>query len=255
LFSPIEKVFNKSTNFLLTLLSKMLRIITDFDGPIMDVSERYYQTYLYCLDCVKLPGQVTTTLSKAEFWKLKRSQVPERQIGESSGLDETQSLEFARIRRQTVHSQSYLVHDVPVVGAIATLERLHQSSIELVTMTMRRVDELDNALTRYDLGKFFAPDRRYCLSNDYSKTNDVADKTQLMSQALLELPPANTWMIGDTEADILSAKASGIPVIGVLSGIRDRTQLQHHEPDWIVDNLDAAVEVILHQSSSLKTVG
>ena len=233
----------------------MLRIITDFDGPIMDVSERYYQTYLFCLDQVASPRQAATTLSKEEFWRLKRSQVPERQIGQLSGLDETQSLEFARIRRQTVHTQPYLVYDVPVPGAIATLERLQQSDLELVTMTMRRVDELDNALTRYDLGKFFAPDRRYCLSNDYSKTNDIADKTQLMTQALLELPPADTWMVGDTEADILSAKANGIPVIGVLSGIRDRTQLQQHEPDWIVDHLEAAVEVILSQSSSLKTIG
>jgi len=233
----------------------MLRIITDFDGPIMDVSERYYQTYLFCLDQVASPRQAATTLSKEEFWRLKRSQVPERQIGQLSGLDETQSLEFARIRRQTVHTQPYLVYDVPVPGAIATLERLQQSDLELVTMTMRRVDELDNALTRYDLGKFFAPDRRYCLSNDYSKTNDIADKTQLMTQALLELPPADTWMVGDTEADILSAKANGIPVIGVLSGIRDRTQLQQHEPDWIVEHLEAAVEVILSQSSSLKTVG
>jgi len=233
----------------------MLRIITDFDGPIMDVSERYYQTYLFCLDQVASPRQAATTLSKEEFWRLKRSQVPERQIGQLSGLDETQSLEFARIRRQTVHTQPYLVYDVPVPGAIATLERLQQSNLELVTMTMRRVDELDNALTRYDLGKFFAPDRRYCLSNDYSKTNDIADKTQLMTQALLELPPADTWMVGDTEADILSAKANGIPVIGVLSGIRDRTQLQQHEPDWIVDHLEAAVEVILSQASSLKTVG
>lgn len=233
----------------------MLRIITDFDGPIMDVSERYYQTYLFCLDSVSLSGQATKILSKDEFWRLKRSQVPERQIGQISGLDETQSLEFARTRRQTVHSQPYLIYDVPVVGAIATLERLHQSNLELVVMTMRRVKELDDALTRYNLGKFFASDRRYCLSNDYNKTNDIADKTQLMSRALSELPPADTWMVGDTEADILSAKASGIPVIGVLSGIRDRIQLQHHEPDWIVDNLEAAVDVIRSQFSSLKTVG
>ncbi len=221
----------------------------------MDVSERYYQTYLFCLSCVTLPEQATTTLSKDEFWHLKRSQVPERQIGQLSGLDETQALEFARIRRQTVHTQPYLVYDVPVIGAIATLERLHQlDSIELVTMTMRRVDELDNALTRYDLGKFFAPDRRYCLSNDYVKTNDIADKTQLMTQALSELAPAPTWMIGDTEADILSAQANGIPAIGVLSGIRDRTQLQQHHPDWIVDHLEEAVEVVLSQFPNLETV-
>jgi phosphoglycolate phosphatase-like HAD superfamily hydrolase len=234
----------------------MLRIITDFDGPIMDVSERYYQTYLFCLECVTPPGQAAHTLSKTEFWQLKRSQTPERQIGQISGLDEAQSLEFARIRRQTVHTAPYLSYDLPVVGAVATLDRIHQSGIELVTMTMRRVKELDNALNKYDLGKFFAPDRRYCLSNDYNKTNDVADKTQLMTRALSELPTASaTWMIGDTEADILSAKANGIPVIGVLSGIRDRTQLQRHQPDAIVSNLGEAFNLILSQTSTLKTVG
>jgi phosphoglycolate phosphatase-like HAD superfamily hydrolase len=234
----------------------MLRIITDFDGPIMDVSERYYQTYLFCLECVTPPGQLAKVLSKTEFWQLKRSQTPERQIGQISGLDEAQSLEFARIRRQTVHTAPYLTYDLPVVGAVATLDRIHQAGIELVTMTMRRVSELDNALNKYDLGKFFAFDRRYCLSNDYTKTNDVADKTQLMTRALTELPAASaTWMIGDTEADILSAKANGVPVIGVLSGIRDRTQLQRHQPDAIVSNLGEAFNLILSQTSTLKTVG
>ena len=28
----------------------MKRIIVDFDGPISDVSERYYQVYLLCLE-------------------------------------------------------------------------------------------------------------------------------------------------------------------------------------------------------------
>jgi phosphoglycolate phosphatase-like HAD superfamily hydrolase len=232
----------------------MLRIITDFDGPIMDVSERYYQVYQFCLELAAQPGQATNPLSKAEFWNLKRAQTPERQIGQLSGLDEAQSLEFTRIRRETVHTIPYLAYDLPVVGAIATLNQLHASGIELVTMTMRRVRELDNALEKYDLGKYFAPDRRYCLSNDYNKTNDIADKTQLMRRALAELPQASeTWMVGDTEADILSAKANGIPVIGVLSGIRDRTQLQRHEPDWIVNTLGEAVAVILSQAN-LKTV-
>jgi phosphoglycolate phosphatase-like HAD superfamily hydrolase len=242
-------------NTLIKRFFQMLRIITDFDGPIMDVSERYYQTYLFCLDCVAQPGQATHVLSKAEFWNLKRSQTPERQIGQISGLSEAQSLEFTRIRRETVHTTPYLAYDVPIAGAIATLDRIHQSNIDLVTMTMRRVKDLDNALEKYEIGKFFAPDRRYCLSNDYSKTNDVADKTQLMTRALTELPAVQeTWMIGDTEADILSAKDNDIPVIGVLSGIRDRVQLQRYEPDWIVGDLGEAFNLILSQSS-LKTVG
>jgi phosphoglycolate phosphatase-like HAD superfamily hydrolase len=234
----------------------MLRIITDFDGPIMDVSERYYQVYQFCLEEVQQPDQPVQTLTKAEFWRLKRSQVPEREIGHLSGLNEEQSIEFARLRRRTVHTLPYLSHDAPVPGAIATLEHLQQVGVELVVMTMRRVQELDDALRRYHLAKFFPLERRYCLDNDHAKTTDVQDKTWLMGKALAELPvAAGTWMVGDTEADILAAKAHGIKVIAVLSGIRDRTQLLQYQPDWIVSNLGEAADVILQQAALIGTGG
>jgi phosphoglycolate phosphatase-like HAD superfamily hydrolase len=228
----------------------MIRVITDFDGPIMDVSERYYQAYRFCLQQVRRPDQTVTMLSKAVFWQLKRSQVPERQIGILSGLDELQAQEFAHLRKQTVHTLPYLVYDKPTVGAIETLKYIKNSGLDLVVMTMRRVRELDHAFQRYDLAQFFAPDRRYCLSNDYVKTTDVKDKPLLMQRALAELPPAaDTWMIGDTEADITAAKTHGIKVIGVLCGIRNQTQLLQHQPDWLANDLRAAVDIILQQTS------
>lgn len=56
----------------------MLRLITDFDGPIIDVSERYYKVYEYCLEKTRYPDQSVQQLSKEEFWQLKRSRVPEK---------------------------------------------------------------------------------------------------------------------------------------------------------------------------------
>ena len=70
-----------------------------------------------------------------------------------------------------------------------------------------------------------------------------------MSQALKELPPAcNTWMIGDTEADIVAAQTFGIKVIAVESGIRDNNQLQKEAPDSIVKDFNSALKLILEQS-------
>ncbi|MEG3437538.1 HAD family hydrolase [Pannus brasiliensis CCIBt3594] len=232
----------------------MLRIITDFDGPIVDVSERYYRVYQYCLEKTRYPGQITCLLSKEEFWQLKRQQVSEKRIGEMSGLDEDQARKFAALRRQTVHTLPYLVHDRPVAGAIETLELIQKKlRFDLVVMTMRRVVELDHALNRYDLGRFFPSDRRYCLSNSYVKTTDVKDKPLLMARALKELPPAaQTWMVGDTEADIAAAKSQNIKVIGVLSGIRDRSRLEIYEPDYIVNNLASAVDLI---AGSIRAIG
>jgi phosphoglycolate phosphatase-like HAD superfamily hydrolase len=224
----------------------MLRIITDFDGPVMDVSERYYQVYLLCLQQTQLPEQEITILTKAEFWALKRAQVPEIEIGAKSGLDPEQSIAFSQRRKQQVHQLEYLKFDRLIPAAPAALTKIQAADIDLVVMTMRRVKELDTALYQADLHHFFPQDRRYCLSNDYIKTKDVTDKPLLMARAAQELPPASqTWMIGDTEADIAAARSKDIPFIGVLSGIRDREQLAAHQPQAIVPDLAAAVDYIL----------
>ncbi|WP_392534095.1 HAD family hydrolase [Nostoc sp. C117] len=224
----------------------MLRLITDFDGPIIDVSERYYRVYQFCLEKTRRPDQVVQELPKAEFWQLKRKRVPEKQIALNSGLDEAQAQEFDQLRRQTVHTQPYFEYDILSLGAVDALLKIQQAGVDLAVMTMRRVRELDYAFQKYDLARFFAENRCYCLSNDYVKTRDIEDKPLLMARALEELPPAaDTWMVGDTEADITAAKTHGVKVMAVESGIRDRTQLELYHPDLIVKDLSAAVDLIL----------
>ncbi|MFN6153726.1 MAG: HAD family hydrolase [Dolichospermum sp.] len=226
----------------------MLRLITDFDGPIMDVSERYYRVYQLCLEKTRYPQQTITELSKAEFWQLKRSHTPEIQIALQSGLDAQQGQEFSQIRKQIVHTLPYFQYDVLVPTALETLTKVQAAGVDLAVMTMRRVRELDYAFNQYNLSQFFPENRRYCLSNDYVKTRDVEDKPLLMARALAELPPAaDTWMVGDTEADITAAKKHDIKIIAVESGIRDRSQLASYQPDMIVTDLKTAVDFILNQ--------
>jgi len=229
----------------------MLRIFTDFDGPIMDVSERYYRVYQHCLAEVKEPDQPVTMLSKAEFWKLKRAQVPERQIGCLSGLHDDQARQFALLRREIVHSLSFLPHDRLVPGSVEALHHIRTLNYDLAVVTMRRSHTLDRVLAQHHLESFFPPQVRYCLPDDYIKTHDVVEKTRLMEQALIDLPTACiTWMIGDTEADIAAARAHDLPVVAVLSGIRDRNRLTAYSPDFIVDNLQAAIATITAQVPS-----
>ncbi len=141
----------------------MLRIFTDFDGPIMDVSERYYRVYQYCLQETREPDQEVTVLPKAEFWRLKRAQVPERQIGALSGLHDDQARHFAMLRRENVHSRDYLKYDHPVLGAIEALSKLQALTSELAVVTMRRTYALNFALAKHGLEQIFPATVRYCL--------------------------------------------------------------------------------------------
>ena len=229
----------------------MLRIITDFDGPIIDVSQRYYFVYQLCLEKTRRPQQQVKELSFSEFWDLKRSHIPEKQIGILSGLEDTQAEEFAKLRKETVHTHPYFQYDTLKGSAVDALLKVQQTGYDLVVMTMRRVSELDYALEKDNLSRFFPEDRRYCLSDDYVKTKDIDDKPLLMKRALAELPPVtDTWMIGDTEADIAAAQKHGIKVIAIESGIRNRTQLEHYQPDYYSASLSHAVDFILKNSAS-----
>jgi phosphoglycolate phosphatase-like HAD superfamily hydrolase len=222
-----------------------MRIITDFDGPIMDLSDRYYHVYQLCLAQIREPDQSIKILTKAEFWAYKRAKVSEQQVGIESGLTTAQAEIFKQIRDRNAHQLAYLSLDRVIPGAIAALEQIQASEAELIVMTLRRTCELNVAFEQYSLDRFFPIDHRYCLADDYQKQGDIKDKTQLMAQALAELKPEpNTWMIGDTETDIIAAQTHGIKVIGVLSGIRDRDRLEQYQPDQIVDTLADAVDFI-----------
>jgi phosphoglycolate phosphatase-like HAD superfamily hydrolase len=222
-----------------------MRIITDFDGPIMDLSDRYYHVYQLCLETVKQPHQPIAIFSKAKFWASKQAQIPELQLGIESGLTATQAQAFKEMRDLHAHQLQYLSLDRVVPGSIAALAKIQASGSDLLVMTLRRTCELLPAFTQYDLAQFFPPHHRYCLPDNYVKHDDVKAKTELMTKAVSELPPdPDTWTIGDTEADIIAAQTYNIPVIGVLSGIRNRDRLERYQPDKIVANLAEAVDFI-----------
>ncbi len=224
----------------------MLRLITDFDGPIIDVSERYYRVYQFCLEKTRGLNQKVTILSKDEFWSLKRAHLPEKQIGIISGLNEEQAQAFSKLRRQIIHTEPFFQYDRLALDAVDALLKVQHAGVDLVVMTMRRVWELDYAFKKFDLSRFFPENRCYCLSNDYVKTRDIDDKPLLMARAIKELPPASkTWMVGDTEADITAAKKHGIKAIAVECGIRDQAQLELYNPDLIVKDLGACVDLYL----------
>lgn len=219
------------------------RLFTDFDGPIMDVSARYFKVYQDCLERIRLPQQKITSLTKTQFWQMKRSQIPETEIARQSGLIEKgQAQEFAELRRAIIHTAPYFVYDRLIENAIAALEIAENAGIELAVITMRRQRELEPVLRYYQLNRFFPLERRFYLQNEYQKTGDTLDKPLLMAKAIAILPYVEKqWIVGDTEADILAGKRFRLQTIGILSGIRDEYQLRLQNPDQILPDLKTAI--------------
>ncbi|MEM6869194.1 MAG: HAD hydrolase-like protein, partial [Cyanobacteria bacterium P01_C01_bin.121] len=55
----------------------------------------------------------------------------------------------------------------------------------------------------------------------------------------------HSWMIGDTEADILAAQAAGLSSAALSCGVRSRDYLQTLEPTEIYDELLTAVQNVV----------
>lgn len=60
----------------------------------------------------------------------------------------------------------------------------------------------------------------------------------------LKIQPNAAIMVGDSEPDILAAKSAGIKSIAVSYGYRSISQLQKHNPDFIIDEINELTEIV-----------
>jgi phosphoglycolate phosphatase len=236
-------------------LSKPTTVFCDFDGPIVDVSDRYYNTYDRALtdtaefyrELLALPlpcasfHQKLTKLTKAQFWQMKQDRVPDREIAQQSGLEGEEIDYFLRRVIEIVNRADSLQYDKIQPGVTWALGLLKSQGCKLILVTLRDRDEAIDILKRHELLQLFAG--IYGTSNSEAAYQNYSEvKTQLLKRAMRQhqIKPgqsAHTWMIGDTEADVLAGQAMGIATIALTCGIRSEGQLSQLKPTLIKPDL------------------
>lgn len=226
-------------------------LFCDFDGPIVDVSERYYNTYqlglaelqsFYRVAGVTLPVRI---LSKEQFWQMKQERTPDVEIAMRSGLQGQQIDHFLQRVTCIVNQPALLHQDQLQPGVRWALAFLQAQGVRLVLVTLRCQIQATQMLQSYGLAHVFSeiwgaqdPNAAYSNQSDH--------KTQLLEKAIASLSwehhsQAHAWMIGDTEADVMAGKAMSIPTIAVTCGIRSHNYLQKLQPTRIHADLLSAV--------------
>lgn len=233
-----------------------LTVFCDFDGPIIDVSERYYSTYqlgladtqaVYQAQGLTLPLQL---LSKEQFWQMKQDRVPDVEIAMRSGLVQQEQIDvFLQRVGQIVNQPTLLQKDQLQPGVRWALTLLHTKGIRLVLVTLRCQNQATQILQEYGLLGLFSG--IYGTEDDQAAYQNYADcKTQLLAKAVAEHGLSGNlahtaWMIGDTEADILAGQALEIPTIAVTCGIRSRRYVERLQPTCILSDLVSAVQHVV----------
>ena len=221
-------------------------VFCDFDGPIVDVSDRYYATYqLGLADVQEQFGKLAIApLSKAQFWQMKQNRVADVEIAQRSGLQGEQIAWFMQRVCEIVNQPALLHLDRLQPGVRWALELLHSQGVKLVLVTLRERQQARQFLHQQNLLHLF--DRIWGATDDHAAYQNCADhKTQLLQAAIATQPSSSAWMIGDTEADVLAGQAAGVPTIALTCGIRSRGYLNQFNPCFIHSDLISAINSIL----------
>lgn len=231
----------------------MLTVFCDFDGPLVDVSERYYHTYRQALSATQARyGREAiglTPLSKAQFWQRKRERACDLEMALRSGLGVEHVGYFVARVKALVNHPDLLSKDRFQSGVDWALALLHSRGSRLILVTLRCREQVEEMLCSHGLTRLFAG---IYGANDCGAAyrNNAEHKTALLAEAMTACAPAEACFIGDTEADILAARAAAVPTIALTCGIRSRSYLQQYAPDAICPDLPAAARHLLVSRSS-----
>ncbi|MEB3289709.1 MAG: HAD hydrolase-like protein [Leptolyngbya sp.] len=232
-------------------------LFCDFDGPIVDVSERYYRTYRRGLErlqalAVATGGEIPIRyLSKAQFWTFKQNRVPDRQIAHWSGLEGPQIDAFLEQVSHLVNHPSLLIHDQLQGKAQAGLSMLQQGGVRVVIVTLRPPEQVVSFLARHGLEQAISD--LYGMPTDQAAyQNQTHHKIERLQAAMATQKSrgydlTHAWMIGDTEADIMAGQALGIETVAVTCGIRSQSYLQSFQPTYLLPNLWTAAQRLQQQ--------
>lgn len=204
-----------------------LNIFFDLDGPILDVSERYFRVHQ---DIIERHGG--KSMDKATYWQLKRDRQPLSALLTMAGCSNIEEAYHAEWFRN-IESLEYLRYDIVIPGAREQLDSLRQHHfLVLVTLRQRR-DYLDIQLGQLDLGRFFSA----VFSTDPTAVEGWKAKRNLISES--GFFSRDALIVGDTEIDVRAAKSLGLTTVAVLSGIRNRKRLAEEGADHIVRDINA----------------
>jgi phosphoglycolate phosphatase len=236
-----------------------LTIFCDLDGPIIDVSERYYQTYLQAWQTTCC-AQSRLPLSKDHFWQLKQERTADTEIARRSGIPESLIPKFLNTVAALVNQPQNLSQDQLQPGVQWALALLQDAGVRLVLVTLRPQAEAEQLLHQYHLYDYF--DQVWgSTDSDAAYRNNTAQKCSLLALAAqheqIQAHPnpnllANAWMIGDTEADVVAGQALNVSTLALTCGIRSHRYLAQLNPTRITRDLVLAVHYLLGLSAPVE---
>jgi len=195
----------------------------DLDGTLIDVSHRHYAVYSKIAHALAFPH-----LDFGHYWSLKRAGTPLAQILKKSGA--IKNIEgFRAMWLSLIEKDDYLDKDT-VLPRTAVVLKTFRLKHNLILVTLRHSQPaLARQLERLKLTSIF-----HKIISAAASGGGAEFKASLIRQ---HQQVSGGWMVGDTEADVMAAKALGLVSCAVTSGLRSAKFLRALKPDYIIESI------------------
>ncbi|WP_018751883.1 pyrophosphatase PpaX [Paenibacillus sanguinis] len=199
-------------------------VLFDLDGTIINTNELIITTFMHVID-------------KHGLGPFTREQIIphmgttlEHQLRTFSGQENVDAL-VADYRTYNRKRHDELIAEFPHVKEV--LAELHQRGITMGIVTTKIRETTMLALERFG---FLAYMKTIVTVDDVSHPKPHPEPI-LTALKALKADPARTLMVGDSAADLLSAKAAGVQAAGVAWSLKGEMELRKYNPDYIIQDM------------------
>jgi phosphoglycolate phosphatase len=206
-----------------------LTLVFDLDGTLVDTAPDLIASTNHVLDHLGLPRVDGETLRP--FVGHGAKHMIERAVGPAAETMTPAEHERLLARYLDYYGSHIAVESRPFGGLLPLLEKFQAEGVKLAVCTNKMEFLSRSLLDALDMSRFFVA----VAGRDTLRTSKPHPDALLGTIALAGGDKARAIMIGDSGVDVATAKAAGVPVIGVSFGYTE-TPVREFSPDVVIDH-------------------
>ena len=215
----------------------------DFDGTLVDTTELIYQSLRHASREVlgREPSRETLMANVGQPLPDQMAALIETETdnaGETDGLVD-ELLESYRIQNEKLHED--LIKEFP--GVEEALARLREAGVEIAVVTSKRRVSVEMAIETFP---GLANVTNHFVTMEDTDEHKPKPAPLLKGLKLLgDVPPEEAAYVGDSPHDVDAAHAARVTSVAVSWGAFPEKFLEEKQPDYLVPDIDAAVDALL----------
>ncbi len=206
---------------------KYKAILFDLDGTLLDTLEDMADALNRTMDRFDLPHR---TLREVRSFVGNGAK---RLIELATGAEGDRLAEILAVYKED-YDRNYLIKTAPYPGVMQLLDELHAAGC-LVGIVSNKPDSTVRSLA----DALFQGKADIAVGEKAGIRRKPAPDTVLAAMKALGVTKEDTVYVGDSEVDIMTARAAGVPCISVTWGFRDQDVLEKAGAERYADSCNA----------------